>query len=256
MKAIVIDDENQAREALCVLLKQYCPHLQLIGTANNGESGLQMLQTLRPDIVFLDVEMPGMDGFEVIRRIDRIDFALIYVTAYEKYAVRAFEFSAMDYLLKPIDPARLIQAVHKASERMRLRGSAGQYQVLLELLNLKDSSPTLDHRIVFATQNEIVFSWLRNLIRVDADQNFSFIKLVDQSQPLRIARNIGEYDKQLEGYEQIMRVHRSHLVNLFQVKKFLPKDCMIVMTDGMKIPVASNRRDELLRRLNSLGLMD
>ena len=256
MKAIIIDDETQAREALTELLKHYCPDVQVIGTANGGEAGLELMRTHRPDLVFLDVEMPDIDGFEVVRRLDRIDFSLVYVTGYDKYAVRAFELSALDYLLKPVEASRLIQAVHKATERGRLRGSLAQYQVLLELLNLKDSSPSLDHRIVFATQQEIVFSWLRNLIRVDADQNFSYVKLADQSQPLRIAKNIGEYEKQLEGYEQIMRVHRSHLINLFQVKKFLPKDCMIVMTDGLKIPVAGNRREELLKRLNSLGLTD
>ena len=254
MKTIIIDDEKQSREALAGLLKLYCPAVQLLGWAENGEKGLELIRQKRPELVFLDVEMPDIDGFEVLRRLNQVDFALVFVTAYNQYAVRAFELSALDYLLKPVDAARLVQTVHKAAERQKQRSSVSQYQLLLELIHLNGSATTTDHRMVFATQNEIVYSWLRHLIRIDADTNFCYIKLSDQPHPLHIAKNIGEYEKVLEGHPHFMRVHRSHLLNLFHVKKYLREDGVLLMTDGLKIPVAANKREEVLQRLQSLGI--
>ena len=254
MKAVIIDDEVKSREALADLLQLYCPAVSLLGWAETGEKGLELIRQKRPDLVFLDVEMPDIDGFELLRRLDRVDFALVFVTAYNQYAVRAFELSALDYLLKPVDAARLVQTVHRAGERQKQRGTVSQYQLLLEMIHLNGAPATSDHRIVFATQNEIVYSWLRNLIRIDADTNFSYIKLTDQSKPLHIGKNIGEYEKILEGHPHFMRVHRSHLINLFHVKKYLREDGMLLMTDGLKIPVAANKREEVLQRLQSMDL--
>ncbi|MFN0213597.1 MAG: LytR/AlgR family response regulator transcription factor [Saprospiraceae bacterium] len=249
MNALIIDDEAQARDALSELLKTYCPGIHLAGTAENGVAGLERIDTLRPDIVFLDVEMPIMGGFEVLQNLEKIDFALVFVTAYNRYAVRAFEFSAVDFLLKPVEAARLIQAVYKASEQNRRQHTLEQYSLLLELVNQQGHPVTLDHRIVFAMQNEIVFSWLRNLIWIDADANMCYIKLADQDKTLHIARTIGDYEKQFEGYENLMRVHRSNIVNLLHVKKFLREDGVLLMTDGLKVPVAANKREEVLNRL-------
>lgn len=251
MTALIIDDEAQARDALAGLLKLYCPSIELTGMAGNGETGLELIRQKRPGIVFLDVEMPDMDGFEVLRRLEKLDFALVFVTAYNRHAVRAFEFSAVDFLLKPVDAARLIQAVHKASERQHKQHTLEQYQLLLELVNQQGNPVTLDHRIVFAMQNEIVFSWLRNLIWIDADTNMCYVKLADHDKTLHIARTIGDYEKQFEGYDNLMRVHRSNIVNLLHAKKYLREDGVLVMTDGLKVPVAANKREEVLKRLNN-----
>jgi len=250
MTAILIDDERQSRDALASLLKTYCHDIQMVGQAESGESGIELIRRLRPDLVFLDVEMSDMDGFEVVRRFDRVDFALVFVTAYNHYAVRAFEFSAIDFLLKPVDAGRLAQAVHRASESHRQHQTLEQYRVLLEHIHQQGNPVALDQRIVFAMQNEIVFSWLRNLIWIDADTNMCYVKLADHDKTLHIARTIGDYEKQFEGYDTLMRVHRSNIVNLHHVKKYLREDGVLVMTDGFKVPVAANKREEVLRRLN------
>lgn len=249
MTALIIDDEAQARVALASLLRLYCPGVELAGMAESGAAGLEFIRQKKPGLVFLDIEMPDMDGFEVLRRLEKIDFALVFVTAYNRYAVRAFEFSAVDFLLKPVEAPRLIQAIHKASDQYRQQHTLEQYKLLLELVNQQGNPATLDHRIVFAMQNEIVFSWLRNLIWIDADTNMCYVKIADCDKPLHIARTIGDYEKQFEGYDNLMRVHRSNIVNLLHVKKFLREDSVLVMTDGLKVPVAANKREEVLKRL-------
>lgn len=249
MSALIIDDEAQARDALASLLRIYCPGVELVGMAESGTAGLELIHLKNPGLVFLDIEMPDMDGFEVLRRLDKIDFALVFVTAYNRYAVRAFEFSAVDFLLKPVEAPRLIQAIHKASEQNRQQHTLEQYKLLLELVNQQENPVALDHRIVFAMQNEIVFSWLRNLIWIDADTNMCYVKIADYDKPLHIARTIGDYEKQFEGYDNLMRVHRSNIINLVHVKKYLREDSVLVMTDGLKVPVAANKREEVLKRL-------
>ena len=250
MTAIIIDDERQSRDALASLLQTYCHNTHLVGQAESGESGIELIRRLRPDLVFLDVEMPDMDGFEVLRRFDRVDFALVFITAYNRYAVRAFEFSAVDFLLKPVDAGRLTLAVHRAAESRLQQQTLEQYRVLLEHIHQQGNPVALDHRIVFAMQNEIVFSWLRNLLWIDADANMCYIKLSDHDKTLHIARTIGDYEKQFEGCDSLMRVHRSNIVNLYHVKKYLREDGVLLMTDGLKVPVAANKREEVLRRLN------
>jgi len=256
MTAIIIDDEQQARETLTVHLRSYCPQIRLKGEASDGRTGLELYRTAKPDVVFLDVEMPELDGFEFLSRIQPTQAAIVFVTAWQKYAEQAFDFCALDFLRKPVEPTRLVQAVHRASERHRLLHVQGQYQMLLELIQQQTAAAVdkRNHRIAFATQTEIVYSWMRNLIRVDADTNFSYVKLVEQQQPLHIARNIGEYERQFEGYPFLMRIHKSHLVNLYHVKKFLREDAMLLMTDGFKVSLSDAKRAEVLRQLAELGV--
>ena len=250
MRTIIIDDEAPARSALAELLQQFCPQVKIIGMAEDGETGYSILQTLKPDLVFLDIEMPGMSGFELLQKFGSFNFHLVFVSAYNHYAFRAFEFSALDYLEKPVNPQRLVKCVFKATEQTEIRQLKSQFDLLSELLERKEAP---DHRIVFATQTEIVFSWIRNLIRIDADMNCSMIKITEQTNPIRIAKNIGEYEKLLASHPQLMRIHRSHLVNLRYIQRFLREDDCVQMTDGFKIPVASARRDELLERMSRLG---
>jgi two-component system LytT family response regulator len=228
----------------------------LKGEASDGRAGLELYRNTKPDLVFLDVEMPELDGFEFLDRIQPTQAAIVFVTAWQKYAERAFDFCALDFLRKPVEPTRLVQAVHRATERHHLLHTQGQYQMLLELIQ-HQSAATADkrnHRIAFATQTEIVYSWMRNLVRVDADTNFSYVKLAEQQQPLHIARNIGDYERQFEEYPFMYRSHKSHLVNLYHVKKFLREDCVLLMTDGLKVPLSDAKRVETLRRLAELGV--
>ena len=153
------------------------------------------------------------------------------------------------------EPTRLVQAVHRATERHRLLHTQGQYQMLIELINHQNHlADKLNHRIAFNTNHEIVYSWMKNLIRVDADGTHSYIKLVEHNAPLHLARNIGDFEKQFEDCKFMKRVFRSHLVNLYHVKKFIKDDYLLLMTDGIKVPVSEGKKEETLQLLRELGI--
>ncbi len=255
MKAILIDDEKSARDALASLIATFCPQVELIGTAANGRDGVELFRSKKPTLVFLDVEMPELDGFQVLQLIGSNSIAVVFVTGYQQYAERAFEFAALDFLRKPVEPARLVQAVHRASERNQLLHTQGQYQMLIELINAQTGlADKRQHRIAFSTQTEIIYSWMNNLVHLDADTNYSYVKLVEHAAPLHIGRHLRDYERQFEGYGFMVRVHRSHIVNLYHVKKYIKEDQMLLMTDNKKIPVSDGNRDSVLGGLRDLGI--
>jgi two-component system LytT family response regulator len=249
MNAIIIDDEKQAREALAALLETYCNDIVLVGEAENGEEGLELIRTAKPDLVFLDVEMPMLDGFGVLERLSNIDFALIFVTAFNQYAERAFEFSALDFLRKPVDIARLLKAVNKAASHKTNHTVAEQLRLLLERVGQQGNPVATDHRVAFAMHDEIVFSWVRNVIWIEADTNMCWIKLADHEKRLYIAKNIGEYERLFEPYQDLKRVHRSFVAHRNHVKKYLREDGELLMSDGKSIPISSNKKEEIMRWL-------
>ncbi|MBL7793811.1 MAG: response regulator [Saprospiraceae bacterium] len=257
MKAIIIDDEKEARDALRDTLYNYCPTIEVMGFATNGREGLNLIQEHNPDIVFLDVEMPDLSGFDVLNSLERIHFALIFVTAYNEYAVRAFEFSAIDYLLKPIDPPRLIEAIEKVRERQRLFQLEEQYKLLSDIIQAK-RPPLLNNRITFSTQEEIIFVTLKDLIRIEADQNFSSVYVLGLPKRILIAHHLKYYERLFADLPFFFRVHRGHIVNLFYVRKFIREDGGYLLVRDQqsqeyhKIPVANRQREELLKRLSIL----
>lgn len=259
MKAIIIDDEKFARETLAVHLRSYCPQIDLKGEAENGREGLQLFKDKRPDIVFLDVEMPDLTGFEVLERIGPTNAAVVFVTGHDKYAEMAFEFCALDFLRKPVEPTRLVKAVHRASERHKILNSQAQYQMLLEIVNQQNAPVDLrDQRIAFSTQTEVVYSWLRNIVHIRAEGNMSYIRLVEHPKPLFIARSIGVYEKQFLDAKSafLMRVHKSHLINLYHVKKYIRTDNAFLMSDGEKVTLSENFKEQAFAGLSSLGLVE
>ncbi|MBL7828892.1 MAG: response regulator transcription factor [Saprospiraceae bacterium] len=249
MNVIIIDDESQSREVLVGLLKLYCPEAKIIGIAENGLDGLELIRSLHPDLIFLDIEMPGMDGIQVVRQLEHPDQNIIFVTAHNQYAVQAFEMSAVDYLLKPVSGERLIQAVHKANIQHQSKIKQKQYELLLELIHQQNNPTTFDSRIAFSMMNEIVFSWIRNIIWIEAKTNMSFVKLSDHSKELYIAKSIGEYVKMLSKIPDLKLVHRSHLVNRNYVKRFLREENSIELSDGKHVPVSIERKNEVMEWL-------
>ena len=256
MTAIIIDDEQNARETLSVHLRSYCPQIVLKGVAKNGVEGLTLYRETKPDIVFLDVEMPEMNGFEVLERISTANTSIIFVTAFNKYARRAFDFAALDFLEKPIEPTRLVQAVHRALERYKLLNAQNQYTMLIELINQRQMpSNQGDMRIAFATQVEIVYSWLRNLVYIKAEGSLSCVRLIEHSNPLVVSKHLGAYESQFEEAELgfMMRVHNSYLVNLYHVNRFMREDYVLEMSDGEKIPLSERQRTKVLQALRDIG---
>ncbi len=258
MKAILIDDEERARSALRQTIAARCPQIELAGEAPSGAEGLALAERTKPDLIFLDVEMPGMTGFQMLEHLPREGRSVIFVTAFDKYAVRAFEYSAIGYLLKPVDPDRLVQVVDQAFERILRKNKEEQYRLLLEVVETQKSANQHNHRLVINTQEEMVFLHLKDLIHIEANGNSAFVYALGQPEPILVAKTMKNYVKLMEEVPFMMQVHRGHFINLYHVVKLVKGDDAGVMIksfngkDPVIVPVSPHLRKELIARLGEL----
>lgn len=236
--ALLIDDEEGNRELLTRLLEQHCPGIGFIDQAASAKEALYKIQLTKPDVVFLDIEMPGGSGFDFLNEAGGIDFKIIFVTAYDSYALRAIKYSALDYLLKPVDPKELIHAVEKLEEQI------GQ-QEKIDLLSY-NLSHDQDRRIALATQEEVIFARVSDIIRLQAEANYTKV-FMENEPPVLLSGNLGHFEKLLKD-QRFYRTHQSHLVNMKHVRKYVKTEGgYFLMDDGSQVPIARMKRDELKR---------
>lgn len=248
MKIAIIDDEESAQNVLQDLLLQYCPGVIIVGIAANVQEGLNLIEQCSPELLFLDIEMPDGSGFDLLEKIPEIDFKVIFTTAHEKYAVQAFKFSAIDYLLKPIEPEDLIQAVQKAQESTEKEVLHLKVSALLE--NIRDMSQGLK-KIVLRDAENIHIASIGDIIRLEASGNYTLFYLKDNTQ-IVVSKSLKEYEKMLAN-SGFFRSHQSHLINLNAFKRYEKRDGgLIIMQDGSSIPLARRKKDTLLALLNNL----
>ncbi|MEM6846261.1 MAG: LytTR family DNA-binding domain-containing protein [Bacteroidota bacterium] len=241
LTAILIDDELHCLETLQWQLMSYCPWVKIIGRYLSAQEALSALKQ-KPDVAFVDIEMPHMNAFEMLEALNPIDFQLIFTTAYDEYAVKAFKVNAIDYLLKPIDKNELIAAVQKVE---RSPVNKHQYQALKQFLQSQHSEA---ERITFSTQEGLEVVAIQDIIRCQSDSNYSDILLVD-GQKITISRTLKEVEEMLKAYS-FFRVHHSHLVNLWHVRKYLRGDGgTLLMSDQSQVSVARSRKEQLLNLL-------
>lgn len=248
MKCLVVDDEPKAREVLISLLDEYCPNIEVLGQASSVEQAVNFVKLQSVDLVFLDIEMPGGSGFDFLNQLDHIDFEVIFTTAYDQYAIKAIKFSAVDYLLKPVDPNELTKAVSKAEERVTQAQamSYNEFQALLE--NIK---PKNKRKIAIAEGKGMVILSIDQIIRCEADKNYTNIYLKNGEHILS-SKNLKEYEEMLKE-EAFFRVHQSHLINLNYVEKITKEDgAYLILKDGSQVEVSRRRKSELMNRLISL----
>lgn len=253
LRAIIIDDELASLSAVSAQVKAHCPSVAVEALCDNVEAGLKAIYTFDPDLVFLDIEMPGMTGLEMLEQIPDFKFGVIFITAFNKYALSAIKLSALDYLLKPIEPQELTAAVEKAEQKVARDKTMERYQMMLELLNGGGHQPTIQkqqHKIALPTFESIIYIPLKNMLRIEAEQNYCKFFFRDGTNQL-ISKNIGTYDESLDSYG-FMRVHRTHIVNLHHVEKFLKHDNYLLLTDGAKVEVSRQKKEEVLKRLKDL----
>lgn len=245
MKAILVDDENGSRESLAILLEKYCPKVQVLAKADTMTSALTAIQKYEPDLVFLDIEMPNGSGFDLLEKIKDIDFDVVFITAYDHYAIKAIKFSAVDYLLKPVDPEDLIQAVKRVEEKHLSKKALGdKYNVLLS--NIK--SETKLKKVAIPDGDGLIFVSLTDIIRCDSDGNYTYFILTN-GKKIMSSRTLGEYEEMFEG-ENFFRVHRSHLVNLDHVKKYIKGEGgYVVLSDNSQVEVSRRKKIEFLEKL-------
>lgn len=245
LNAILIDDEKHSNEMLEWLLKTYCPDVQVVATCTSGEEGILAVTKHRPDIVFLDIEMPRMNGFDVLDNIRDKPFEIVFITAYDTFAVRAFRYSAINYLLKPVDPEDLSATIERIREK-RSSTTSGQMELLFQNLLNKNNQPD---RIALSSSDGLIFVQTSDISYCKADSNYTQVVL-QNGKKIVVAKTLKEIDETLAG-KDFFRVHASYLVNINHISRFVRGDGgYIVMPDGTQITIARNRKDEFFQLFN------
>lgn len=245
LNTIIIDDEKDARDTLRNFIEEYCSsQLTIIEEANSVASGLTAIQSLSPDLVFLDIQMNDGTGFDLLDQLSNYNFSLIFTTAFDRFAVQAFRYSAIDYLLKPINPDELIEAVEKTSY-------LNQNQQLEEKLNLLiDSYQTKNlKRISFPTKDGLTIVNVTDIIRCKADNNYTHVFLTN-GKHLVASKTLKEYET-IFPEDQFCRVHQSHIINLNYIEKYIRGEGgTVIMTDNTEIEVSRRKKQSLLNKIS------
>ncbi|WP_245593028.1 LytR/AlgR family response regulator transcription factor [Crocinitomix catalasitica] len=242
MKAIIIEDEKISREILRNYLKTYCPSVDLMGEANNIDEGGNLIQQHQPDVIFLDIEMPYGNGFDLLARFDDIDFEVIFITAFSDYAIRAINLSAAYYILKPIDIDELVFAVEKIAKKLNSPQTFSPSSVLQA--NIKSLS-NKDQRIVLPQMDGFEVVQIKDIIRLEAADNYSIFYMAD-GKKYTLSKTLKYYEDLLVEFG-FLRSHKSHLINLAQVAKYKKgKMGQVIFSDDSTALVSPNAKKELM----------
>jgi len=240
--AIIIDDVPQARKTLQQDLEIYCPEIKLIGTAEGVVSGAKLLKKEKPSILFLDIQMKDGSGFDLLDVLPTVNFHVIFTTASDAFAIKAFRYAAIDYLLKPIDPEELIEAVAKAKNTPATASES------FDLLKTTIQEKATPKKLALHTQEKIHITSISDIIRCASNGNYTQFYFTN-GEKLLVTKTLKEYDKLL-AENNFIRVHQSHLVNPDHVKAFLKIDGgYLKMMDGAEVPVSSRKKAMVLENI-------
>ena len=245
-KALIIDDEQRTRELIAKMIESFDLGIEAIPRGENVISGLAAIQELKPDLVFLDIQMPDGTGFDLLKAVPEKNFEVIFITAHEEFAIKAIKFSALDYILKPIDPEELKAALVRALISMDEVKSEPQFEALQQ-----NMQPNQKRRLVLKTQESVHVVDLDNIIRCEADRNYTSFFLVDGKKIL-VSRTLKDYETLLSGHN-FLRVQQSHLINLNFVDRYdKGNGGAVVMKDGSEVPLSPAKRDVFFQILENL----
>lgn len=250
IRSIIIDDEPNNIENLQAIITTYCSEIEVVGTAFNAAEGIIEINAQQPDLVFLDIQMPEASGFDLLKTFTSIDFEIIFITAFDQYGIQAIKFSALDYLLKPINITEFKHAVNKAKEKIILKKRNHSIDNLLNYIKVgQHESP----KIALPMLHEIIYVRINTIVRCEADNNYTKFFL-DSSEEIFVSKPLKEYAELLESHG-FARTHQSHLVNLDFVKSYLKEDGgMLLLTNQAKIPISRQKRDKIRADLNVKSL--
>lgn len=247
IRCVIVEDEEMARKVLKSLLSQYCKDVMVCAEADNVDSGKAVIEAFHPDLVFLDIEMPGGSGFKLLSSFENIDFEVVFTTAYEQFAIKAIRHAALDYLLKPIDPKELVAAVEKVKDAKYKKVLKKQYDSLLKNL---DPEQLAVRKISISTTDKIHLIEVDNIIRCESDNYYTIIHFKNGTN-LMVSKTLKEMEQKLEEYN-FVRTHKSHLVNIKCVINFLKEEMMVLLSDGTKIPVSKRKKENILEIINNI----
>lgn len=245
LRTIVVDDEPDARGFITSIAAEYCPAVNIVGTAGDIREGVEKIRELKPGLVFLDVEMPHGTGFDLLTEFPEKDFDVIFITAFNHYAIQAIRFSAVDYILKPININEFIAAVDKVVKKRAVSADRGNDNVKALLENLRTGMPS---RLAIPTSDGMEYINPKEIIRLEAERSYSWFFMTGNRKIL-VSRHLKEFQELLDD-RYFFRPHNSFLINLKFVKKFIRRDGgYIEMLDGSQIPVSRTRRDMFLAQM-------
>ncbi|MCB0514976.1 MAG: LytTR family DNA-binding domain-containing protein [Chitinophagales bacterium] len=246
MKALIVDDEKESRAILQHTLAMFCPQVEVVSEAQNVHEALQKVQQTEVlDIVFLDIQMPDGTGFDFLKKLSKINFEVIFTTAYDQFSLKAFEYSAIDYLLKPIDPELLVKAVNKVSPRNLNRFIEQKVAALME--NYTQNS---FKKIGVLTPDGMEFIEIQKIIRCEANDNYTNIFIAENFPKKALLNKTLSALEELLPQNMFFKIHKSHIINLHRISKFIKEDGgFLLMEDGNEIPIARRRKDALIKRL-------
>ncbi len=248
MNILIIDDEARTRNSIANILKHSGQKIETVAEAENVETGLAAIEKYNPDIILLDINMPDGTGFDLLRKTDNTRFKVIFITAYEEFAVKAFEFSAIDYILKPVDPQKLFNAIDKARRVVEQENMSLKLNALFA--NLENSADD-NKKLVLKTAENIYIVNTRDILRCESDAGYTEFYMVDGKKIL-VSKNLKDFDEMFDGYG-FYRIHQSHLINLQYIDHYSKTEGgAVIMKDNSELPVARRKKESFLKLLEMI----
>ncbi|MET0464645.1 MAG: LytTR family DNA-binding domain-containing protein [Chitinophagaceae bacterium] len=239
IRTIILDDEPDSVRLTRLNIEQHFPQLNIVGTFTSPQKALQEIPSLQPDLLFLDIEMPVINGFDLLEKLMPVEFAVVFVTAYNDFAIKAFRFNALDYLVKPVSIEELREVVAKVEKHHHIQ--ADQLQVLQQ--QFKKGNIT---KIAIPSQTGVTFIDLKDIVFVEAKSNYADLVLADKRRIL-ISKTLKDIQFVLE-QQQFLRIHRQYIINLNEVKHFNRNESLLTMTTGDVLPVSRLQKDKLIEQ--------
>lgn len=247
IKIIIIDDEKHVVDSIELLINEYCKDVSVIGKCTSYEEGIHLINHYKPDLLLLDIEMPFGTGFDLLEKITVIDFEVIFITAYSQYALKAIKYSALDYILKPIDINELRTAIKKTSERKNQYHTNKKYEILLENLTCKMPS-----KLAIPNFDGINYVNITDIVKICADGRYSTVH-ISNKETFFVSRNLGDFEELLSE-RQFFRIHNSYLINLDFVKKYSRFDGGVVeMQDSTQLPISRSKKKDFLVKMKEIS---
>lgn len=245
IRAIIIDDEQHSLQTTELLVRKYCPEAEIIGLAETPEKGIKLIDSLQPNLVFLDIAMPVMNGFEMLQHVTHQDFEIIFTTAYDEYAIKAFKVNAIDYLLKPIDVPELCEAVKKAKKKFEKNEDHNKIE---ELLNVLCKPAFKKEKVALPIDGKIQMVPFASIVYCESESNYTYIYFANNKKAL-LSKTLKEIEKLLD-HPDFFRVQNSFLVNLNHIKEYVRGEGgELIMSNGDEVRVSRNKKEQLLKLL-------
>lgn len=246
LKVLIVDDENKSRESLKMIIEEFCANVEVVGLASSVKEALTEVELKNPDVVFLDIRMNKETGFDFLSKCKKINFEVVFTTAYSEYAIDAIKFSALDYLLKPINVNQLKEAVAKAEKRIAQDTFKDKFEYLLQNFKVDSSE---NYKLVLPTIEGLIFLSFKDVIYCEASSNYTCFHLKD-GKKFTVSKTLKEYDELLTSYN-FFRIHHSYLINLREIKKYVKGEGgYVVMSNDCTLEVSKRKKELFINMIS------